>query len=224
MGETEVEVRLEKKIKLLQSQINNLGAQLKRLYGQITHPSVLAQARRETTNNLGDLLGATNQVIVTHGKDAVYRSDDVTLNLPQDMHTGAIPVFAGLGLGTIPVALFHMEGVTGAVQRLTRKDTTVGTGDIIGRFEFETQDAGSAGIAVYIQAEAEGSGGKVGLAFASGVGGSAIERIRIKNTGVINMYLPPIYATNAAALLGGLVSGDVYRTGGLTDYICIVHP
>ena len=35
--------------------------------------------------------------------------------------------------------------------------------------------------------------------------------------------LPPIYATNAAAVLGGLIAGTVYRTGALTDLLCIVH-
>ena len=31
------------------------------------------------------------------------------------------------------------------------------------------------------------------------------------------------YANNAAAIAGGLVSGDIYRTGGDPDSICIVH-
>ena len=35
--------------------------------------------------------------------------------------------------------------------------------------------------------------------------------------------LPPIYATNAAAVLGGLIAGTVYRTGAATDLLCIVH-
>jgi hypothetical protein len=33
----------------------------------------------------------------------------------------------------------------------------------------------------------------------------------------------PIYATNADAITGGLVTGDVYRTGGDPDVLCIVH-
>lgn len=33
----------------------------------------------------------------------------------------------------------------------------------------------------------------------------------------------PQYANNAAAITGGLVAGDIYRTGGNPDTICIVH-
>ncbi len=89
-----------------------------------------------------------------------------------------------LGIGTPePDALLHLEDPTGAVQRLTRKDTTVSAADIIGRIEFETQDAGGAGVAAYIQAVAEGSNGEVGLALATGTGGAAVERVRVSNTG-----------------------------------------
>jgi hypothetical protein len=33
----------------------------------------------------------------------------------------------------------------------------------------------------------------------------------------------PSYANNVAAKAGGLQAGDFYRTGGTTDYICVVH-
>lgn len=32
-----------------------------------------------------------------------------------------------------------------------------------------------------------------------------------------------VYANNAAALAGGLVAGDLYRTGGDPDLVCVVH-
>lgn len=35
--------------------------------------------------------------------------------------------------------------------------------------------------------------------------------------------LPGVYANNAAALAGGLVAGDTYRSGGDPDVLCIVH-
>lgn len=34
---------------------------------------------------------------------------------------------------------------------------------------------------------------------------------------------PPIYANNAAAAAGGLLVGEVYRTGGDPDALCVVH-
>lgn len=33
----------------------------------------------------------------------------------------------------------------------------------------------------------------------------------------------PIYANNAAAIAGGLVIGDFYRTGANPDPVCVVH-
>ena len=33
----------------------------------------------------------------------------------------------------------------------------------------------------------------------------------------------PIYANNAAAITGGLVAGDLYRTGADPDHVCVVH-
>jgi hypothetical protein len=33
----------------------------------------------------------------------------------------------------------------------------------------------------------------------------------------------PVYANNAAAIAGGLIEGDFYRTGGDPSALCIVH-
>ena len=317
MAENELEVRLNKKIEALQKQVNSLGVYLKRVHGEVTHPSVLARIKEYLkVSTGGDILGTTNRVIVGNGADSLAKSSDVTLNLPQDIHTGASPEFAGLGLGisvpeatlharvanatavirlerndtTIstddivgrlevegqdtgaagicakleaiaegndgetgwrfsagiagavtelmrltylgylgvgvvdPDANLHVEAAAGAVQRLTRKDTTAGLGDIIGRIEFETQDSGSPGVGAVIQAEAEGSAGEVGVTVSTGVGGTVVERVRIKNTGVIHLTVDlPAYANNAAALAGGLVAKDLYRTNGDPDLVCIVH-
>ena len=100
--------------------------------------------------------------------------------------TVRIDYLGNVGIGTAqPDALLHLESATGATQRLTRKDTTVTDDDIIGRIEFETQDAGAAGVAAFVQAEAEGSAGEVGLSLATGTGGAATERIRIDHHGLV---------------------------------------
>jgi hypothetical protein len=35
--------------------------------------------------------------------------------------------------------------------------------------------------------------------------------------------LPPVYANNAAALAGGLIAGQIYRTNSDPDFIAVVH-
>ena len=42
--------------------------------------------------------------------------------------------------------------------------------------------------------------------------------MRIKSTGIVNVVNTPIYASNALALAGGLVAGDIYKsaTGALS--------
>ena len=45
----------------------------------------------------------------------------------------------------------------------------------------------------------------------------------IRMTGVTNLGTVPSHANNAAALAGGLIAGDVYRTGADPDALCIVH-
>lgn len=39
---------------------------------------------------------------------------------------------------------------------------------------------------------------------------------------IISLNLP-VYANNAAAISGGLVAGNLYRTGGNPDPVCVVH-
>ena len=64
-------------------------------------------------------------------------------------------------------------------------DGTPGTNDMPGRLVFSTTADGAA---------------------------SPTERMRIKSTGIVNIANTPTYADNAAAIAGGLVAGDVYRT------------
>jgi hypothetical protein len=50
--------------------------------------------------------------------------------------------------------------------------------------------------------------------------GSLTTGLTVKSSSVVNLSTTPSYANNAAALLGGLVAGDIYRNG---DVMQIVH-
>lgn len=56
------------------------------------------------------------------------------------------------------------------------------------------------------------------IKFGSGAGTPVIGTSGVNHLNVANI---PSYASNAAALSGGLVSGDIYRNG---DNLCIAHP
>lgn len=42
-------------------------------------------------------------------------------------------------------------------------------------------------------------------------------------TGTASISALPVHANNAAAVAGGLAAGDLYRTGGDPDLVCVVH-
>jgi hypothetical protein len=58
------------------------------------------------------------------------------------------------------------------------------------------------------------------------IGNNSITSTWLKGTvhlANLNISSLAVYANNAAALLGSLVAGDLYRTGGDPDVVCIVH-
>jgi hypothetical protein len=96
-----------------------------------------------------------------------------------------------VGIGTpwpdSPATLLHIKHATAPYFRLTRNDTTVTVDEIIGKIEFETKDATSAGVAAFIQGIAEGSSGEVGLDFGTGVGSGGATKMRLDHHGSLAM-------------------------------------
>jgi hypothetical protein len=95
---SEIEVRLKKLIDSLQAQTNAQNAEIRKLHRLITHPSVkgLISELAVQKSGLGSLIGTANQIIVADGTGAVAKPENVTLSLPQDIHTGATPTFTGV--------------------------------------------------------------------------------------------------------------------------------
>jgi hypothetical protein len=52
MAENELEARLDKKINVLQQQVGTLNTYIKRVHGEITHPSVLARIKKQQSESL----------------------------------------------------------------------------------------------------------------------------------------------------------------------------
>jgi hypothetical protein len=56
-----------------------------------------------------------------------------------------------------------------------------------------------------------------------GVMAAAAANQKLTVNAILNLSQCPIYANNAAARAGGLVTGDLYRTGADPDVLCITH-
>lgn len=99
---------------------------------------------------------------------------------------------ARLGLGTTsPDTLFHLEGTDNAIIRLTNKDTSLTSNQIIGGVEFEKLDGSGAGAGV-VGGMRMYSGGSVGesayLTFStSSSSTNNVERMRIDSSGNVGI-------------------------------------
>jgi hypothetical protein len=70
-----------------------------------------------TNSGVTSLAGTTNRITVSAG------TGGVTLNLPQDIHTGASPTFAGLSLTSVSTTGATITNLTGAYQNTTVYDS-----------------------------------------------------------------------------------------------------
>jgi len=70
-----------------------------------------------TNSGVTSLAGTTNRITVSAG------TGGITLNLPQDIHTGASPTFAGLSLTSVSTTGATITNLTGAYQNTTVYDS-----------------------------------------------------------------------------------------------------
>lgn len=139
------------------------------------------------------ITGTTNQVTVANG-DGV--SGNPTLSLPQDIHSGATPTFAGLNSTGILTALFQ-NADTWSGGLIVRKRGTIGdanaaitSGSELGYHQFDGWDGAAFGRGAYVvvnatQNFAAGAHGSRYAIFTTANGqADAAERLRINATGV----------------------------------------
>ena len=94
-----------------------------------------------------------------------------------------------VGIGTSsPDTLAHLAAAAGsAVLRLENTDTGLSDTEVVGKIEFETQDAGGAGVNSYIQAVGQGTGGANKLQFGTGTANSPATRMTIDSNGNVGI-------------------------------------
>ena len=140
----------------------------------------------------------------------------------------AAPAITNAGTSTSPtsIATYYFNNNAsgaGSVVLSKSRSTTIGehvsviNNDRIGSISYSASDGTAFVEAARISAEVDGTpaaddlpGRLVFLTTASGAS-SPTERMRIKESGIVNIANAPTYADNTAALAGGLVAGDIYR-------------
>lgn len=147
------------------------------------------------------IAGTANEI------ETVASGQTITIGLPNNVNvagnltvdTNTLYVDATnnrVGVGTpSPLAKLHIASTNAAITdplavgnalRFTDNDSTQNNGQITGTIEWETKDADNAGIQAYITSVSTNTG-LGNLAFATGAGGSATERMRITSAGNVGI-------------------------------------
>lgn len=175
---------------------------------------ILPQSRGGTGTATSPAQGA----ILFGGSGSAYASDDAHLHWDDAQGRFSIGInnptnaFAAVDLNSGILARLMWSGAAfenNGAGFLQFGANNGGTNFVLGRIISELTD-GTAGAQ------------KADIVFQVIDAGSFREAIRIGNHR-LNFSTIPVYANNAAAISGGLVAGDVYRTNGDPDPLCIVH-
>lgn len=193
------EHELLRRIEILQGQLIAMRGVVNNLAWMVNKPGVKTFIEKYSLmkSGLGDLLGTTNQVTVTGGTDCLYSTTDVTLSLPQNIHTAAEPKFASLELekATTPTLTLHCT---------THSDTETGRDSYI-TFWGE-QSGGEETVLAQIIASHDGTAddekGEIQFRTNDGNDGSTLTtRAKIDSSGNFGLGVTA-FGTNAAGAIG----------------------
>ena len=134
------------------------------------------------TNGTTDSWRTGMNLSLTDGSYEFY--DDVN-NLSRMI----IDASGNVGIGTSsPDTLAHLAaGAGSAVLRLENTDAFLSDGEVVGKIEFETQDAGGAGVNAYIQGVGVSTNGATKLEFGTGGSNSPETRMTINSNGNVGI-------------------------------------
>ena len=123
-----------------------------------------------------------------------------------------------VGIGTTsPDTKLEVSSSSGGVLRLTSTDTSVATGESIGRVEFKSNDASTGGNNVmgFVDCLATNAGSTYALTFGTGNAAAATEKMRISQTGNVGMGTTNLTTISAAVTTLSLGSTVASTSGGI---------
>ena len=129
--------------------------------------------------------------------------------------------FSGnVGIGTTsPDAKLEVSSSLGGVLRLTSSDTSVATGESIGRVEFKSNDVSTGGsnIMGFVDCLATNEGSTYALAFGTGNAAAATEKMRINQAGNVGIGTTSPDGKLHIDGISDIVSGLVLEASGTAD-------
>ena len=127
-----------------------------------------------------------------------------------------------VGIGTTsPDTKLEVSSSSGGVLRLTSTDTSVATGESIGRVEFKSNDFSTGGnnVVGFVDCLATNPGSSYALTFGTGNAAAATERMRISQSGSVGIGTTSPTVELQVGNFGGLETPEIIVAGGISSQI-----
>ena len=123
-----------------------------------------------------------------------------------------------VGIGTTsPDTKLEVSSLSGGVLRLTSTDTSVATGESIGRVEFKSNDASTGGNNVmgFVDCLATNAGSTYALTFGTGNAAAATEKMRINQSGNVGIGTTSLTSISSTSTTLSLGATSATTSGGI---------